>query len=409
MRIRYLPETLINQIAAGEVLERPAAAIKEMVENSIDAGASSIDVRIEDGGKSLIMIDDNGCGMTREELIAALDRHATSKLPDDDLLNVRYLGFRGEALPSIAAVSRMSIATRSQETGESWSLQVSGGKKESPAPSPHPKGTHIEVRDLFYATPARLKFQKSPRAEYMAVKDTLTRLAMAHHEVAFSLTHDGKKAFAYPAAVDHPERLKAILGREFGQNMMPIQTQREDLNLAGFAGLPTYHRSNAQQQYLFVNGRPVKDKLLHGCVRAAYADVLAKDRHPVLALFLDVPPTLVDVNVHPAKTEVRFQDPALVRGMIISALKHAIHKNGFSVSSNVSTSAIERLGRMPHHSGRAYSHAVTPSHFTPAPAQSDINTALAFAEPRPRPTSPNKWNGRKISPHPPRLKHLNSR
>jgi DNA mismatch repair protein MutL len=355
-RIRHLPENLVNQIAAGEVLERPAAAVKEMVENAIDAGAKKIDVRIEDGGISLIVINDDGHGMSREDLIAALDRHATSKLPDDDLSNIAFLGFRGEALPSIASVSRMSIKTREQGA-DAWEISVEGGKKSDPAPSSHPKGTHIEVRDLFYATPARLKFQKSPRAEYMAVKDTLMRLAMAHHGIAFSLTHDGKSSFSYPATLDPQSRLGTVLGREFGENMMPINAEREGLELKGFAGLPTYHRGTAQHQYLFVNGRPVKDRLLTGCVRAAYSDVLARDRHPILALFLTVPPSLVDVNVHPAKTEVRFQDPALVRGLIITALKTAIHEQGFKVSSNVSTAALGRLGQhtsppLPIHKGR---------------------------------------------------------
>lgn len=342
MRIRYLPDNLVNQIAAGEVLERPAAAVKEMVENALDAGASQVDVRLEDGGKSLIVIDDNGYGMKREELIAALDRHATSKLPDDDLLNIQFLGFRGEALPSIAAVSRMRIATRTAD-GDAWEISVEGGRKGDPSPSNHPRGTHIEVRDLFYATPARLKFMKTARSEFLAVKDTLLRLAMAHHGVGFSLSHDGKQNFSYPAVLDQQSRLAAILGREFGENVMPIEAEREGLKLSGFAGLPTYHRGNAQHQYLFVNGRPVKDRLLNGCVRAAYSDVLARDRHAVLALFLDVPPTLVDVNVHPAKTEVRFQDAALVRGLIITALKHAIHAHGFQVSSAVSQSALGRL------------------------------------------------------------------
>lgn len=342
MRIRYLPETLINQIAAGEVLERPAAAVKEMVENALDAGASKIDVRLEDGGKSLIVIDDDGSGMSREELIAALDRHATSKLPDDDLLNIQFLGFRGEALPSIASVSRMQIATRAHD-GDAWEITAEGGRKQDPAPSNHPKGTHIEVRDLFYATPARLKFMKTARSEFLAVKDTLLRLAMAHHNVAFSLTHDGKQNFSYPAVLDAQSRLSAVLGREFGENVMPIEAEREGLSLRGYAGLPTYHRGNAQHQYLFVNGRPVKDRMLNGCVRAAYSDVLARDRHPVLALFLTVPPTLVDVNVHPAKTEVRFQDAGLVRGLIISTLKHAIHDHGFQVSAAVSQGALGRL------------------------------------------------------------------
>jgi DNA mismatch repair protein MutL len=348
MRIRYLPTNLVNQIAAGEVLERPAAAVKEMVENSIDAGAKKITVKIEEGGKSVIIIDDDGHGMGKEDMIAALDRHATSKLPSNDLLNIQFMGFRGEALPSIASVSRMRIATYTKEEG-GWEIRVESGKKKEAFPSSHPKGTHIEVRDLFYATPARLKFQKSARAESAAVKDTLQRLAMAHHDVGFTFENDGKKVFSYPPVLDPQSRLSAVLGREFGENVMPIAAEREGIILEGFAGLPTYHRGTAQHQYLFVNGRPVKDRLLHGCVRAAYSDVLARDRHPVLALFLKVPPTLVDVNVHPAKTEVRFQDPALVRGMIITALKMAIHEQGFQVSSAVSNFALGRLQSGPRH------------------------------------------------------------
>ncbi len=348
MRIRHLPETLVNQIAAGEVLERPAAAVKELCENAIDAGARKIDIDIREGGKAAIVISDDGHGMNAQELDAAMDRHATSKLPDDDLLNIQFMGFRGEALPSIGAVSRLKISTRDADGGEAWDIHVEGGKKSEVAPSSHPKGTKIEVRDLFYATPARLKFQKSERAEFMAIKDMVTRLSMAHFDITFSLTHDGKQALHYPAVLEPQARLAAILGRDFGDNAMSIDAEREGLKLAGFAGLPTYHRGSAQHQYLFVNGRSVKDKLLHGCVRAAYADVLARDRHPVLALFLDVPATQVDVNVHPAKAEVRFRDPAMVRGLIISALKHAIAENGFQSSSAVADDALGRLAQTIH-------------------------------------------------------------
>lgn len=339
MRIRYLPETLINQIAAGEVIERPAAAIKELVENSIDAGATRIDVDIHDGGKSRIVVNDNGIGMNREELVAALDRHATSKLPSDNLLDIAYLGFRGEALASIAAISRLKIMTR-EKGGDAWKITAEGGKKTEPAPSSHPSGTKIEVRDLFYATPARLKFMKSERAEFMAVKEALTRLALCHPAVSFHLSHDGKKALNLPAASDQHQRLAAILGKDFGENSIAIDARRESAVLSGYAALPTYHRGTMQHQYLFVNGRPVRDKLLNGCVRAAYADVLHRDRHPVVALFLDLPASEVDVNVHPAKAEVRFRDPAMIRGLIISTLKHALHEHGFQASSSVSDSAL---------------------------------------------------------------------
>lgn len=341
MRIRYLPETLINRIAAGEVIERPFAAVKELVENAIDAGATKIEVSLRDGGKSLIVVRDNGCGMSREDLIAAVDRHATSKLKGEDLLNIASLGFRGEALASIGAVSRLKIATRENDGGgEGWEIAVEGGRKSDPAPSAHPAGTQIEVRDLFYATPARLKFLKTERAEFMAVKDTLLRLAMAFPATGFRLSADEKESMNYPAGQTPQERLSAILGQDFGENAMRIEAEREGIALSGFAALPTYHRGTSQYQYLFVNGRPVRDKLLHGCVRAAYADVLHRDRHPVLALFLNLPAGEVDVNVHPAKAEVRFRDPALVRGLLVSALKHALHAHGQQASSAVSVHAL---------------------------------------------------------------------
>lgn len=337
MRIRYLPETLINQIAAGEVVERPAAAIKEMVENAIDAGANSISVDIEHGGLKRIVISDDGCGMNEEEISAALDRHATSKLPHDDLLEITHLGFRGEALASIAAVSRVKIQSFDRQSREGWEITCEAGVKSDVTPSSHPEGTRIEVRDLFYSTPARLKFQKTERAEYAAVKDMVTRLAMAYPSVSFRLTHDGAQKLHLPAVLEKQARLAAILGREFGENAMDIYAERDGITLTGYAGLPTFHKGSAQHQYLFVNGRAVKDKLLHGCVRAAYADVLHRERHPVLALFLELPPSDVDVNVHPAKAEVRFRDAQVVRSMIISALKNAIHEGSFQSSNTVAT------------------------------------------------------------------------
>lgn len=344
MRIRYLPETLINQIAAGEVVERPSAALKELVENSIDAGASHIAIDIKDGGKTAIVISDDGHGMSAEELVASVDRHATSKLPDDDLLNIKNLGFRGEALASIAAVSRLNIQTRDALSGEAWDITVEGGKKSDLRPCALSKGTRIEIRDLFYATPARLKFLKSERAEYLAIKDMVQRLAMAYPNTGFTLTHDGTRSLNLPVTLDPQARLSAVLGRDFGENAIEINTERNGIHLSGFAGLPTLHRGTAQYQYLFVNGRSVRDKLLAGCVRAAYADVLHRGRHPVVALFLTLPPEQVDVNVHPAKAEVRFQDAALIRGLIISALKHAIHERGFETSSSVSSAALGALG-----------------------------------------------------------------
>ncbi|MCB9988385.1 MAG: DNA mismatch repair endonuclease MutL [Rhodospirillales bacterium] len=363
MRIRHLPETLVNQIAAGEVIERPAAAVKELVENAIDAGASRITVEIRDGGKSLIRVSDDGQGMSREELSAALDRHATSKLPGNDLLNIAHLGFRGEALPSIGAVSRMSIQSRETNATESWEITIEGGKKGEPQPCAHPQGTVVEILDLFYATPARLKFMKSERAEYGAVKDTLSRLAMAFPALGFCLIHDGKTVMNLPPGQNHKERLAGILGRDFYDNAIPIEAEREGIYLSGYASLPTFNRGTNQHQYLYVNGRPIKDRLVLGAIRGAYSDVLAHDRHPLAALFIELPATQVDVNVHPAKAEVRFRDAALVRGLLVSALKHALHENGQRASTSAAQQALDSLRP-------AHAPSVTPflyNSYSPAP------------------------------------------
>lgn len=357
--IRQLPDHLVNQIAAGEVVERPASAIKEMVENSIDAGASKVKIHIQNGGQSVIIIEDNGHGMSKDDLNKALDRHATSKLPDEDLLHINHFGFRGEALPSIASVSRMEITSKSSDSNEAWSISVEGGQKQPATPASLSQGTKITVRDLFYATPARLKFQKSVRSEIAAVKEAITRLAMAYPNIDFTLISQDKTILKLPPANDTQARMGKILGKDFIDSAMHIVAERDHITLTGLAGLPTYHRGTAQHQYLFVNGRPVKDPLLKGCVRAAYSDVMAKDRYAVLALFLHIDPEHVDVNVHPAKTEVRFQDPGHIRGLIISSLKHAIHDHGFSVSSTVSQSALSQLGQdrsgpsLPYHSGQS--------------------------------------------------------
>lgn len=345
MRIRHLPDYLVNQIAAGEVIERPAAAVKELVENAIDAGASSVEVDLREGGKALIRVRDNGGGMSREELTSAVERHATSKLPDDDLVNIRHLGFRGEALPSIGAVSRLTITTKNRDDANGWTLLLEGGKKHDAAPAAHPIGTTVEVKDLFYATPARLKFLKTERAEYAAVKEMLTRIAMAHPGVTFKLTHNGASSLSLNGEQGEltdtrRTRLSALIGRDFGANSVAIDAQRDYVIVTGYAGLPSYDKSSAQHQFLFVNGRPVRDRLLLGCVRAAYSDLLSRDRHPVVALYIDVPPEEVDVNVHPAKAEVRFRDSALVRGAIVSALKHALHAGGMTTSSTISDFAL---------------------------------------------------------------------
>ena len=348
MTLRRLPETLVNRIAAGEVIERPAAVLKELTENALDAGAGRIEAALRDGGRVFLSVTDDGCGMTPDELGLAVERHATSKLPDDDLVHIRTLGFRGEALPSIGAVSRMTVASRAAGATEAWCLAVEGGRRGELEPAALGRGTRVEVRDLFYATPARLKFLKSPRAELAQVRDTLSRLAMAHHAVSFTLSDGTRTLLDLPAAQGELfearlKRLAAILGRDFADNALSVDAEREDLRLTGHIGLPTLNRANSQAQYLFVNGRPVRDKLLYGAVRGAYRDFLAHDRHPVVVLYLEVPPDTVDVNVHPAKTEVRFRDPGLVRGLIVSAAKHALAEAGHRASTTVAAAALGAL------------------------------------------------------------------
>jgi len=341
MKIRMLEPHLINQIAAGEVIERPASAVKELVENALDAGATSITVQLRDGGRSLISVIDNGFGMSREDLELAVERHATSKLPSSDLFNIHTLGFRGEALPSIGSVSRLHITSRAQGAEDAWLLKIEGGEKKSPSPASHPLGTHIEVKDLFYATPARLKFLKSPSTELSHAVELLNRLAMSHHKVGFKLLSDQRTVFDYKPCESLKERLTQVMGTEFAQNAVPLEMSRSEINLTGFISLPTLNRANASHQYLFVNDRPVKDKLLQGAVRAAYQDFLASDRYPLLALFLDVPREEVDVNVHPSKSEVRFRDSGLIRGTIVSALKQTLAGASHKTSTTVSFQAIQ--------------------------------------------------------------------
>jgi len=344
--IRRLPETLVNRIAAGEVVERPASVVKELVENALDAGAGRIAVSLRAGGAAAMTVSDDGCGLSRQDLPLALLRHATSKLPHDDLDGIRFLGFRGEALPSIAAVARVTLTSRPPGAAEAWSLSIEGGLAAAPKPTAGPPGTRVEVRDLFYAVPARLKFLKSERSERLAVQDAVSRLAMAKPAVGFRLEADGRTLLDLPArqnldpAAARLARLGAIMGREFAENALAIDARREDARLEGFAGLPTLNRATARQQFLFVNGRPVRDKLLVGALRGAYQDFLARDRHPLVALFLILPPEELDVNVHPAKTEVRFRDQALVRGLLISAIRHALAGAGHRASTSASTAAL---------------------------------------------------------------------
>ncbi|MEQ1550141.1 DNA mismatch repair endonuclease MutL [Sphingorhabdus sp.] len=328
MSIRRLPDALINRIAAGEVVERPASALKELVENAIDAGAQNISIRLGAGGLDLVEVTDDGCGMTPDEIALALERHATSKLPDDNIDQVLTMGFRGEALPSIASVSKFSVESRVRG-GEGWNRVVDHGQLVSEGPAAIPPGTRVRVENLFANIPARRKFLRSPRAEYAAALDAVRRLAMARPDIGFTLEHDGRRTLAVQPGMDRPERVAALTAPELADNSVGLDFQREGISLGGIASLPTYNRGVADHQYLFVNGRPVKDRLLVGAVRGAYAEMLARDRHAVVALFLDVPPSEVDVNVHPAKTEVRFRDPAFVRGMIVSGLRHAIDQAGF--------------------------------------------------------------------------------
>jgi DNA mismatch repair protein MutL len=385
MPIRRLPPETVNRIAAGEVVERPASAVKELVENALDAGATRIEVQADQGGLSRLLIADDGCGLSAEELPLAMERHATSKLPQDDdggwsLLNVSTMGFRGEALPSIGSVSRLALTSRAKGAADAFQLRVEGGAMSPVAPAgfPGPHGARVEVRDLFYATPARLKFMKSERSESLAIVEEIKRQAMAHEAVAFSLDLDGKKTLRLSAEHSGPDgrlaRLAAVLGREFQDNAILLDQQREGVRLSGFAGLPTYSRGNAQHQYLFVNGRPVKDRLIQGALRGAYADFLARDRHPVAALYVELEPGLVDVNVHPAKAEVRFRDAALVRGLIVGALRHALAGAGHRASTTVAGQALSgfrpgyALGLTPPPSGLASGWSGT-GQWRPQPSQ----------------------------------------
>ncbi|HEY4548042.1 MAG TPA: DNA mismatch repair endonuclease MutL [Pedomonas sp.] len=350
MKIRRLPDHLVNQIAAGEVVERPANAVKELLENSLDAGARRVTIDLEEGGRRLIRITDDGCGMAPEEIRLAVERHATSKLPADDLSLIRSLGFRGEALPSIASVSCLEIASRPVEQETGWRVKVDYGQVTADAPTGMNPGTRITVADLFSRLPARLKFLKTERAELTACLDIVRRLAMAHPHVGFTVTHNGRTLFQSASQsgdlfVAGAGRLTDVLGVEFTDNAIPVDVTREGLRLHGFASLPTYNRGVGDHQFLFVDGRPVRDRLLLGAIRGAYQDVLAHDRFPVVALFLDTPPGFVDVNVHPTKAEVRFENAAMVRGLIVGGLRAGLQAAGQRSSTTVAAAALGALGR----------------------------------------------------------------
>jgi DNA mismatch repair protein MutL len=332
MAVRQLSEAIVNRIAAGEVVERPASVVKELLENALDAGATRIDVLSDGGGRRLIQVTDDGAGMNAGDLALAVERHATSKLADDDLLDIRTLGFRGEALPSIGAVARLTITSRHNGEPHAWAITVDAGRKSQLKPAALMAGTRVEVRDLFYATPARLKFLKSDRSEGEAIRETARRLAMSRPDVAFTVAGEERAPTTWPAQLPGSNgrlaRLADILGSDFRANAIEVKGVTNRVAIEGFAALPTFSRANSLGQYLFVNGRPVRDKLLIGVVRAAYADYLPRDRHPVVALFVKLDPREVDVNVHPAKAEVRFRDSALIRGFLIRALQEALAREG---------------------------------------------------------------------------------
>jgi DNA mismatch repair protein MutL len=399
MPVRQLPETTVNRIAAGEVVERPASVVKELVENALDAGARRIDVLTDGGGRRLIRVGDDGAGMTPADLDLAVERHATSKLPGDDLMQIATLGFRGEALPSIGAVARLTITTRHAGEANAWSITVDAGTKSTVRPAALGEGTRVEVQDLFYATPARLKFLKTDRTEAEAVREVVRRLAMSRPDVAFTLAGEERApvtwAAALPGAPGRLARLADILGGEFRANSVEVAASREGVAVEGYAALPTLSRANALGQYLFVNGRPVRDKLILGVVRAAYADYLPRDRHPVVALFVTVPPREVDVNVHPAKTEVRFRDAGLVRALLLHALKDGLAREGrrAATTGGDATVAAFRPAAMPRRSfdwrsspsrplpprGALAAWSAAPSFDEPAQAGFDVGAAAAAA------------------------------
>lgn len=387
MPVRQLSQKTINRIAAGEVIERPASVVKELVENAIDAGADDIEIITAGGGLALIRVVDNGHGMDERDLALAVERHATSKLKEEDLFDIRALGFRGEALPSIGSVARLEIVTRRAGQSHAFSLSVDKGEKGEVRPAASNPGTMIEVRDLFSATPARLKFLKSERAENMAVSDTVKRLAMAHPQIGFSVRTGERVGLKLPKEAANSigllQRLGRIMGRSFLDDALEIAFERDGVRVMGFAGLPTLHRGDSTQQYLFVNGRPVKDKLLVGCVRAAYGDTIPRGRYPYLALFLDLEPRDVDVNVHPTKAEVRFKDTGLVRSVMINALGSALAEAGHRASARGGVETLQSFApgaaARPGDSGAGAPHYASsgPSRYAPRPPSAHITPGLA--------------------------------
>jgi DNA mismatch repair protein MutL len=358
MPIRQLTETIINQIAAGEVIERPASVVKELVENALDAGARKISVVTAGGGLSLIRVSDDGSGIPESELVLAVSRHCTSKL-SDDLLDIRSLGFRGEALPSIGSVSRLSIRSRTAHAESAMEVNVDGGRLSGPKPCAAATGTQVEVRDLFYNTPARLKFMKGERAESSAIADVVRRIAIAFPHVRFELSSADRQPLTLPASPDpalpSERRIADVVGAEFTENAITLDAVREGVRLKGLIGLPSYNRASAAHQFAYVNGRPVKDKQINAAIRAAYMDAMARDRHAVAALFLELEPGQVDVNVHPAKADVRFRDPGLVRGLIIGSIRQALSQAGIRPATTGASAMMGAFSRPASHAYQGYS------------------------------------------------------
>ncbi|MGU3574612.1 DNA mismatch repair endonuclease MutL [Brucellaceae bacterium C25G] len=393
MTIKHLNETIINQIAAGEVIERPASVIKELVENAIDAGADRIEVVTAGGGKTLLRITDNGSGIPEAELSLAISRHCTSKL-DNDVHDIRALGFRGEALPSIGSVARLSLKSRVRTADSGFEINVEGGHVQSTRPAALNVGTIAEVRDLFFATPARLKFMKTDRAEASAITEVIKRIAIAFPHIRFSLAGTDRTSLELPATGTGSqavlERISQILGKEFADNALPIDAERDGVHLSGFVGIPSFNRGNAQHQFAYVNGRPVRDKQIFGALRGAFMDVIARDRHPVAVLFLTIDPALVDVNVHPAKADVRFRDPGLVRGLIVGSIKQALAESGIRASTNAATSMMEAFRAQGLQTSPAFAHTQTSnrnwqpaSPYRPTPPRHEWSPATAHPAHRP--------------------------
>ncbi|MBX2805826.1 MAG: DNA mismatch repair endonuclease MutL, partial [Hyphomicrobiales bacterium] len=383
MPIRQLPPGLVNRIAAGEVIERPASVVKELVENAIDADARSIDIVTSNGGLSLIRVTDDGVGMNAEDIALCVERHATSKLQGEDLLRIASLGFRGEALPSIGSVAKLRVASRQRGEGQGLEVQVRGGRKSGPSPAALNGGTIVEVRDLFYATPARLKFMKSEQAENSATSQLVKRVALAFPQITLSLTTGERASLTFPAVMAGDEeglrlRLAKVMGKEFAAEAVPMKLEREGVAVTGFAGLPTLNRPTQQMQYLFVNGRPVRDKLLLSAIRGGYGDYVPRGRHPMAVIFIALPAEEVDVNVHPAKTEVRFRDAVLVRGVVVSAIRRALEVGGLRTTSALGEAMVHAGGAVKQEPVQAAFHVS--AYRSPAPAARSVSRSGGFAE-----------------------------